>query len=179
MYQVGEKIVHPMHGAGVVDEIVERTIDGQTEPYYALRLALERILLYIPVRTSDSLGVRPVCSAEAAGELLHKLSELEVDPTLNWNRRYRENMDRLRSGDLLEVAGVVKALTLRDRRRGLSTGEKRMLSLSKQILTCELALALDREPAEMTREVIDLLCPRGRRAKKEAKAEAAPQNDSE
>ena len=153
MYQVGEKIVHPMHGAGVVDEIVERTIDGQTEPYYALRLALERILLYIPVRTSDSLGVRPVCSAEAAGELLHKLSELEVDPTLNWNRRYR--------------------------RRGLSTGEKRMLSLSKQILTSELALALDREPAEMTREVIDLLCPRGRRAKKEAKAEAAPQNDSE
>ena len=111
-------------------------------------------------------GVRPVCSAEAAGELLHKLSELEVDPTLNWNRRYRENMDRLRSGDLLEVAGVVKALTLRDRRRGLSTGEKRMLSLSKQILTSELALALDREPAEMTREVIDLLCPRGRRAKK-------------
>ena len=68
MYQVGEKIVHPMHGAGVVDEIVERTIDGQTEPYYALRLALERILLYIPVRTSDSLGVRPVCSAEAAGD---------------------------------------------------------------------------------------------------------------
>lgn len=161
MYQVGEKIVHPMHGAGVVDEIVERTIDGQTESYYALRLALERVLLYIPVRTSGSLGVRPVCSAESAQELLGRLPGLEIDANVNWNRRYRENMDRLRSGDLLEVAGVVKGLTLRERRRGLSTGEKKMLGLSKQILASELSLALDRDPEDMKREVVDLLCPRG------------------
>ncbi len=162
MYQVGDKIVHPMHGAGIVDEIVERTIDGQTESYYALRLALERVLLYIPVRTSDALGVRPVCSAESARDLLEKLPGLEIDPNMNWNRRYRENMDRLRSGDLLEVAGVVKALTLRDRRRGLSTGEKKMLALAKQILASELSLALDRDPEEMKRETVDLLCPRGK-----------------
>ncbi len=164
MYQIGEKIVHPMHGAGIIDEIVERTIDGQTESYYALRLALERVLLYIPVRTSDTLGVRPVCTPDAANTLLGKLPTLEIDPTVNWNRRYRENMDRLRSGDLIEVAGVVKALTLRDRRRGLSTGEKRMLSLSKQILASELSLALDRDPEEMKHEVVDLLCPRGKHA---------------
>ena len=111
MYQVGDKIVHPMHGAGSVDEIVERTIDGQTETYYALRLVLERVVLYIPVRTSGALGVRPVCSAEAAQELLGRLPALEIEADGNWNRRYRENMDRLRSGDLLEVAGVVKGLT--------------------------------------------------------------------
>ena len=165
MYQVGEKIVHPMHGAGVIDEIVERTIDGQTESYYAMRLALERVLLYIPIRSSDTLGIRPVCSPEAAAAILNKLPELEIDPNMNWNRRYRENMDRLRSGDLLEVAGVVKGLTLRDRRRGLSTGEKRMLGLSKQILASELSLALDRDPEEMKREVVDLLCPRGGKRK--------------
>ena len=168
MYQVGDKIVHPMHGAGFVDEIVERTIDGETESYYALRLALERVLLYIPIRTSDALGVRPVCTQDTAYEILGKLPGLEIDPTVNWNRRYRENMDRLRSGNLLEVAGVVKALTLRDRRRGLSTGEKRMLGLSKQILASELSLALNRDPEDMKREIVDLLCPGGRHTKKSA-----------
>ena len=160
MYQVGDKIVHPMHGAGIVDEIVERTIDGQTETYYALRLVLERVVLYIPVRTSGALGVRPVCSAEAAQELLGRLPALEIEADGNWNRRYRENMDRLRSGDLLEVAGVVKGLTLRDRRRGLSTGEKKMLGLAKQILASELSLALGRDPGEMKAEAVELLCPR-------------------
>lgn len=160
MYQVGDKIVHPMHGAGIVDEIVERTIDGQTETYYALRLVLERVVLYIPVRTSGVLGVRPVCSAEAAQELLGRLPALEIEADGNWNRRYRENMDRLRSGDLLEVAGVVKGLTLRDRRRGLSTGEKKMLGLAKQILASELSLALGRDPEEMKVEAVELLCPR-------------------
>lgn len=160
MYQVGDKIVHPMHGAGIVDEIVERTIDGQTETYYALRLVLERVVLYIPVRTSGALGVRPVCSAEAAQELLGRLPALEIEADGNWNRRYRENMDRLRSGDLLEVAGVVKRLTLRDRRRGLSTGEKKMLGLAKQILASELSLALGRDPEEMKAEAVELLCPR-------------------
>lgn len=160
MYQVGDKIVHPMHGAGIVDEIVERTIDGQTETYYALRLVLERVVLYIPVRTSDALGVRPVCSAEAAQELLGRLPALEIEADGNWNRRYRENMDRLRSGDLLEVAGVVKGLTLRDRRRGLSTGEKKMLGLAKQILASELSLALGRDPEVMKAEAVELLCPR-------------------
>ncbi len=160
MYQVGDKIVHPMHGAGIVDEIVERTIDGQTETYYALRLVLERVVLYIPVRTSGVLGVRPVCSAEAAQELLGRLPALEIEADGNWNRRYRENMDRLRSGDLLEVAGVVKGLTLRDRRRGLSTGEKKMLGLAKQILASELSLALGRDPEEMKAEAVELLCPR-------------------
>jgi len=160
VYQVGDKIVHPMHGAGIVDEIVERTIDGQTETYYALRLVLERVVLYIPVRTSGALGVRPVCSAEAAQELLGRLPALEIEADGNWNRRYRENMDRLRSGDLLEVAGVVKGLTLRDRRRGLSTGEKKMLGLAKQILASELSLALGRDPEEMKAEAVELLCPR-------------------
>ncbi len=149
-----------MHGAGIVDEIVERTIDGQTETYYALRLVLERVVLYIPVRTSGVLGVRPVCSAEAAQELLGRLPALEIEADGNWNRRYRENMDRLRSGDLLEVAGVVKGLTLRDRRRGLSTGEKKMLGLAKQILASELSLALGRDPEEMKAEAVELLCPR-------------------
>lgn len=167
MYQVGEKVVHPMHGAGIVDEIVERTIDEETELYYALRLVLEKVLLYIPVRTSDELGIRPICTPEEAAAILKQLPSLEIDSTMNWNRRYRENMDRLRSGNLLEVAGVVKALTLRDRRRGLSTGEKRMLDLSKQILASELSLSLGQDPENMKKEVVELLCPRGRHTKNE------------
>lgn len=163
MYQTGDKIVHPMHGAGLVDEIVERTIDGQTEAYYALRLALERVILYIPVKTAEVIGIRPVCTAAEANALLERLPRLETDTTAGWNRRYRENMEHLRSGDLLEVAGVVKALTLRERRRGLSTGEKKMLGLSKQILASELALALGSDPEDMKREVVERLCPRGKK----------------
>lgn len=177
MYQVGQKLVHPMHGAGVVDEIVERTIDGETASYYALRLALERVLLYIPIQSSDALGIRPVCTPQEANEILEALPGLEIDTSVSWNQRYRTNMDHLRSGNLLEVAGVVKALTLRDRRRGLSTGEKRMLGLSKQILASELSLALDRDPEEMKTVVVELLCPRGRRARKDKDKDKASKPD--
>ena len=141
MYQIGDKIVHPMHGAGVIDEIVSKKMNGVIRDYYNLKLPTGTMMVLIPVDHSDEIGVRPIIDAQRADELIEILRSIEVDMTQNWNHRYRENMIRLKSGDLMEVARVVKSLMLRDSARGLSTGERKMLHSAKQILISELVLA--------------------------------------
>lgn len=141
MFQVGDKIVHPMHGAGVIDEIASRKINGVTRDYYVLKLPAGGIMVMVPTETSDEIGVRPVMEPQEAAKVVDALPGLEVESDSNWNRRYRENMVRLKSGDLYEVARVMKGLMLRDGKRGLSTGERRMLHSAKQILLSELVLS--------------------------------------
>ena len=143
MFHVGDKVVHPLHGAGVIEGMVERTIDDTPAWYYVLRPAFGDTELFLPVDGCGRLGIRPVCSRERAERFLDK----------SWNQRYRENMQHIRSGDLCEVAQVIKSLSVRDRARGLSTGEKKMLEQAMQILESELAFALDR-PAERIAEML-------------------------
>ena len=141
MYQVGDKVVHPMHGAGVIDSIVQRKVAGKLENYYLLKLSVGSMTVMIPTENTQEIGVRPVVSGQEAESLLNAMEGIEVDMTQNWNRRYRENMVRLKSGDLLEVARVVKGLRQRESQRGLSNGERKMLHTAKQILISELVLA--------------------------------------
>lgn len=141
MYHVGDKIVHPMHGAGVIDSIIQKKMNGVTRDYYTLKLPAGSMMVLIPTDHTEEIGVRPVVNADQADLLIARLGEIDVDMTQNWNRRYRENMLRLKSGDLLEVARVVKGLMLRDGERGLSTGERKMLHNAKQILISELVLS--------------------------------------
>ena len=141
MFQIGDKIVHPMHGAGIVDSIVQKKVNGVVREYYILKLPVGGMLVMIPTANSEEIGVRPVCEESEADRVLAAMPEIEVDMTQNWNRRYRENMTRLKSGDLLEVARVVKGLMLRDEERGLSTGERKMLHSAKQILISEIVLS--------------------------------------
>lgn len=141
MYQIGDKVVHPMHGAGVIDSIVQRKVAGQLQEYYLLRLSVGSMTVMIPTENTQEIGVRPVVSGQEAENLISAMESIEVDMAQNWNRRYRENMVRLKSGDLLEVARVVKGLLLRESQRGLSNGERKMLHTAKQILISELVLA--------------------------------------
>ncbi len=141
MFQVGDKIVHPMHGAGVVDEIVSQKIGGVARDYYMLRLPVGGMVVMIPTENSAEIGVRSVVNADEADRVVAELPLLIVDMTPNWNRRYRENMLHLKSGNLREVAMVVKGLMIRDGLRGLSTGERKMLHSAKQIFLSELVLA--------------------------------------
>lgn len=143
MFRIGDKIVHPMHGAGVVDEIVTRKVNNVLRDYYSLRLPVGGMLVLIPTDHCQEIGVRPVLTPEAFEEILNQIADLEVKLETNWNHRYQENMSRLKSGDLLEVAKVVKSLLLRDTRRGLSTGERKMLHSARQILISELSLSRD------------------------------------
>jgi CarD family transcriptional regulator len=141
MFKIGDKVAHPMHGAGVIDGIVERTINGCTREYYILKMPTSEMVVMIPVDSCDAIGVRPIVDPEAAESLLDMIGSIETDMTQNWNRRYRENMQRIKSGNLLEVAKVVKGLMSRDSEKGLSTGERKMLHSAKQILISELVLS--------------------------------------
>lgn len=143
MFRIGDKIVHPMHGAGIVDEIVTRKVNNVLRDYYSLRLPVGGMLVLIPTDHCQEIGVRPVLSREESEGILRQIADLQVKLETNWNHRYQENMQRLKSGDLLEVAKVVKSLLLRDTRRGLSTGERKMLHSARQILISELSLSHD------------------------------------
>ena len=141
MFQVGDKIVHPMHGAGIVESIVQKKVNGVMRDYYVLKLPVRAMVVMIPTDNSEEIGVRPIVDREQADQVLAAIPGIEVDMTQNWNRRYRENLERLKSGNLLEVARVVKGLTLRDAKRSLSTGERKMLHSARQILISELVLS--------------------------------------
>ena len=158
MFQIGDKVVHPLHGAGVIQDIVERTIDGVPAQYYALKLALEDTQLFIPTESCEKLGIRPVCSRREAEAFLEQLDSITCSEDKGWNQRYRENMLHIRSGNLSEVAQVIKTLTVRDRKRGLSTGEKKMLASARHILESELAFALDRPPQAIAEIISQKLC---------------------
>ena len=141
MFNVGDRIAHPMHGAGVIDSIVTRHIDGADKKYYALQLPSADMLVMIPVESSENIGVRPLIEPQEADRIISSIADIEVNMTQNWNKRYRENMLKIKSGDLMEVAEVIKGLMLRDTDRGLSTGERKMLHSAKQILISEIVLS--------------------------------------
>ena len=141
MFQVGDKIVHPMHGAGVIDSITTKKVNGVVRDYYILKLPVGGMLVMIPTENCAEIGVRPIVAPAEADKVIDALPAIEVESDSNWNRRYRENMLRLKSGDLLEVARVMKSLILRDGEKGLSTGERKMLHTAKQILISEIVLS--------------------------------------
>ena len=141
MFRIGDKIVHPMHGAGVIDSIVTKKVNGVVRDYYILKLPVGGMLVMIPTDNCEEIGVRHIVAPEEADKVIDGLSSMEVEHEQNWNRRYRENMIRLKSGDLVEVARVMNSLVLRDAVKGLSTGERKMLHSAKQILISEIVLS--------------------------------------
>lgn len=148
MFQVGDKVVHPMHGAGVIDSIVREKISGKAMDFYVFKMPISGLTLKIPTENSTAIGIRAIKTRSEIEEVIARIPKLGVDMTSNWNHRYRENMERIKSGDLLEVAGVIKALMHRDGERGLSTGERKMLHNARQILLSEVVLAEDVEYAD-------------------------------
>jgi CarD family transcriptional regulator len=150
MYNIGDMIAHPLHGAGVIDSIESRKVGGNTRDYYVLKLPAGGMVVMIPTESSEMIGVRPIIGRAEAEELLESIADIDAEMTSNWNKRYRENMQRIKSGDLIEVARVVKGLTARENERGLSTGERKMLHSAKQILISEIVLS-----REMTYEEVE------------------------
>ena len=140
MFRIGDLVAHPMHGAGVIDAIVQEKVAGSTQEYYVFKMPVGGLLLKIPVANSETIGLRTIITPEEAEALIAGIPSLEVESSANWNKRYQENLIRLKSGNLNEVARVVKGLMRRDSRRGLSTGERKMLHSAKQIILSEIAL---------------------------------------
>lgn len=140
MFNVGDKIVYPMHGAGTIDSIEEKDILGEKQAYYIIKMPGE-VKVMIPTNKAEQVGVRSVINKEEASKVMTILGENETEMSQNWNKRYRDNMDKMKSGDIYEVADVVRNLSFKQKEKGLSTGEKKMLSNAKQILVSELVLA--------------------------------------
>lgn len=142
MFAVGDRVAYPMHGAGVVEMIEEKEILGRLQQYYVLRFALGGMKVMVPVEGKE-IGLRAIIDKKQGEKVLEFLSQPCQDDCENWNRRYRENLEKMRTGSIFDTAAVVRSLSHRDKQKGLSTGEKKMLNSAKQILISELILSLD------------------------------------
>ena len=140
MFNVGDKIVYPMHGAGTIDAIEEKDILGEKQNYYIIKMPGEEKVM-VPISKASDIGVRSVIDKAEAGKVLEVLEANETEMSNNWNKRYKENMEKMKSGSIYEVADVVRNLSYKQKEKGLSTGEKKMLNNAKQILVSELVLA--------------------------------------
>lgn len=143
MFEVGDKIVYPMHGAGVIENIEEKEILGEKRSYFIMRMPIGEMKVMVPVDNVEEVGVREVVDEAGIEEVMEVLKRDKSEMSNNWNRRFRANMDRIKSGDIYEIAGVVKNLMLRDVEKPLSTGERKMLNDAKQMLVSEMVLVLD------------------------------------
>lgn len=152
MFKVGDKIVYPMHGAGTIESIEEKEILGEKQKYYVMKMPVGDIKVMVPTKNAELIGVRDVVGNETAKSVLEVLNSHPTDMSTNWNKRYRDNQEKMKSGDICEVADVVRNLTFRQKSKGLATGEKKMLSNAKQILVSELVLA-----EAMTKEQVEVL----------------------
>lgn len=139
MFNVGDKIVYPMHGAGTIDSIEEKDILGEKQSYYILKMP-SNVKVMIPTAKAEEVGVRNIIDKQSAEKVFKVLSQDETEMEKNWNKRYRDNMDKMKSGDIYKIADVVRNLSFKQKEKGLSTGEKKMLSNAKQILVSELVL---------------------------------------
>lgn len=140
MFNIGDKIVYPMHGAGIIEKIEEKKILGKTREYYILNVPCGDMKVMIPIEGTSEIGVRPIVNESRLPEVFELLSAESTEMSTNWNRRYRENMELLKTGDIDKVAEVVRNLIRTDRIKKLSTGEKKMLTNAKEILISEMIL---------------------------------------
>ena len=140
MFKVGDKIVYPMHGAGVIETIEERAILDEKQSYYIIKMPGE-VKVMVPTAKAEEIGVRNIIDKETAGKVINVLEQDSTEMSMKWNKRYRDNVEKMKSGDIFEVADIVRNLSFKQKDKGLSTTEKKMLLNAKQILVSELVLA--------------------------------------
>lgn len=160
MYSIGDKIVYPLHGAGVIEAIEEKEVLGEVKQYYILRMSYDAVKVIFPVFSVAADTIRDVISSEEADKVIDYFRDFYEEATSNWNKRYRTNVMHIKSGDIYEVAQVVKMLMLREKIHGLSSGERKMYSNAKQILISELVLAKNstqNEIEDMLSDTVDKL----------------------
>jgi len=145
LYKIGDKVVYPMHGAGIIESIEEKEILGEKRQYYILKLPVGDMKVMIPINNCQEVGLREVIDSDGVKRVMGILKQQSSNMSANWNRRYRANLEKIKSGDIFEVAEVVRNLVNRDRERGLSSGERKMLESARQILISELVLATELE----------------------------------
>jgi CarD family transcriptional regulator len=148
VFRKGDTVVHPEHGAAVIEELRDREFLGEKRKYLVLRVAYGDLTLMVPVDSTEEVGLRQVVSKNEVKKVLKVLTENESSMAANWSRRFKNNMEKLHSGDPYQVAEVLRNLAIRDREKGLSAGEKRMITKARQILISELSFATEKSEDE-------------------------------
>lgn len=143
MFNIGDRIVYPMHGAGIIENVEEKEILGEKRRYFIMRMPIGDMKVMVPVDNVVEVGVREIIDKESMEEVIEVLKGHRSDMPQNWNRRFRLNMDRIKSGDIYEIAAVVRNLMLLDSEKGLSTGERKMLNDARQMLVSEMVLVCE------------------------------------
>ena len=146
-YKPGDRVVYPHHGAAVVEKREKRTAFGEEKEYLVLRMAHGEMTLAVPVDNAEEVGMRWPISTEDVEDLFEVLAKRDVREPANWSRRFKNHQEKLKSGDVYQVAEVVRNLSLRDQAKGLSAGEKSLYTKARNVLVSELAFALDVEEA--------------------------------
>ncbi len=141
MYKVGDKVVYPHHGAGTVVKKESREVLGQKREYLTIKILHNDMTVQVPSENAEKVGLRRVIGEKEVGVVLKALTGGSTEMPKNWNRRFKHNRDKMKTGDILELAEVVRNLSLRDNEKGLSTGEKQMFVKAKKILASELMYA--------------------------------------
>ena len=140
---IGETVVYPHHGAAVIEDISTRMVRGEERTYLTLRAVQGDLVIQVPADNAELVGMRDVVDEDGLKEVFDTLEAQDVEEPSNWSRRYKANQEKIASGEVLKVAEVVRDLSHRGSDRGLSAGEKRMLTKARSILVSELALATD------------------------------------
>ena len=141
MFNIGDKILYPPHGAGEIESIEERVVLGKKQSYYIMRMPYEDMTVMIPQEGCEKIGVRYIISEAEAKKVLEAFRTEKISEDENWNRRQRENVVKIKSGNIYEVLSVVKALMMREGTKGLSTSERKMLNMSRKILVSEIVMS--------------------------------------
>ena len=142
MFSVGDTVCYPMNGVGCIEAVEQKTVGGETNDYYRLVFETGRLTVLVPVKNAENMGLRTLSSPEECAKVISFLKDGECSPeSTNWNQRYRDNYEKLKTGDPLIVADVVKSLHKRERGKGLSAGERKMYLTARQVLVTELAMA--------------------------------------
>ena len=149
MFNIGDRIVYPMHGAGIIVDIEEKKILGEIHRYYVMQISVSDMKVMLPVNNTEGIGIRKIVSDDMATDVIVHFKSCSEDNNDNWNQRYRENIEKLKSGNLMDVATVTKTLLLRDQKKSLSNAERKMLSNAKNILISELVLVKGKTYSEI------------------------------
>ena len=158
MFKEGDKISYPMHGAGYVEAIEEKMFLDEKKTYYVLKFAEGDIKVNVPVENAENAGLRNIISKAEYNRVIASFNNGEaVEESTNWNRRNRENLEKMKSGDVFEIASVIKSLLKRENHKNLSSSEKKMLGTSMQILVSELALASNKDDADVKKIITQMI----------------------
>ena len=155
--KIGDIVFYPMHGAGIIDGIESNEVAGMKSSYYILKLPIGNLKLMLPVDNIDQLGLREIIGKEKIAEISTVLRDKPDHTQGSWNKRFQAILDRMKSGDILDVAAVARNLSLQYRKRKITSGERRLMELSRQILISELVYACEKTPEEITQWIDDII----------------------